>query len=364
VAGDGGIFSYGDARFYGSTGARRLNSPITGMLASPTGRGYLLVAGDGGVFTFGDAAFRGAGVGGGNVVGIARTTDGYRLATRAGTTVAFPRVGCTIFPADNPWNIDISRAPLHPRSAAWVASIGTATKVHPDVGSVYGIPYVEVGAGQPRVPVSFDDAGESDPGPYPIPPSAPVEGGSDRHVLVLDRDGCRLWELFDASTSDGGASWHAGSGASWDLRSNALRPDGWTSADAAGLPILPGLIRYDEVAAGHIDHALRFTARRTQRGYIHPATHFASSITDPDVPPMGARFRLRAGYDCSRFSSEAKVVCTALKTYGMFLADNGSDWYVTGAPDARWVDEHLDDLKQIPGAAFDAVETGPVRTGP
>jgi hypothetical protein len=271
--------------------------------------------------------------------------------------------GCTIFPADNPWNRDISGAPLHGRSAAWVASIGTGGNVHPDVGTAYGIPYVEVRASQPRVPVTFQYADESDPGPYPIPPDAPVEGGSDRHVLVLDRESCRLWELFDASTADGGRSWHAGSGATWDLRSNALRPDGWTSADAAGLPILPGLIRYDEVAAGHIDHALRFTARRTQRGFIHPATHFASSITDPNVPPMGARFRLKAGYDCSPLSRTAQVVCAALKRFGMLLADNGSDWFITGAPDRRWDDDALNDLKRIPGSAFEAVDSGPVITG-
>jgi hypothetical protein len=265
---------------------------------------------------------------------------------------------CRLFPADNPWNQDISGAPLDARSDAWVASIGAGANVHPDVGRIYGIPYVEVAADQPRVPVSFDYADESDPGPYPVPPDAPVEGGGDRHVLVLDRQSCRLWELYAASTSDGGRSWHAGSGATWDLRSNALRPDGRTSADAAGLPILPGLIRYDEVAAGHIGHALRFTAQRTQRGYIHPATHFASSITDPDVPPMGARFRLKAGYDCGPLSVEAQVVCAALKRYGMFLADNGSNWFITGAPDPRWNDAGLDALKRIPGSAFEAVSTG------
>jgi hypothetical protein len=228
--------------------------------------------------------------------------------------------------------------------------------VHPDVGRQYGIPYVEVPATQPRVPVSFDYADESDPGPYPIPPNAPVEEGSDRHVLVLDRQACRLWELFDASTPDSGRSWHAGSGATWDLRSNALRPDGWTSADAAGLPILPGLVRYDEVATGHIDHALRFTARRTQRAFLHPATHFASSITDPDVPPMGARFRLRGNYDCNQFAPTGRVVCVALQRYGMLLADNGSDWFITGAPDPRWDDEALNQLKRIPGSAFEAVD--------
>jgi hypothetical protein len=271
--------------------------------------------------------------------------------------------GCTLFPADNPWNTDASSLPVHARSDAWVASIGTAVNVHPDVGTEYGIPYVEVPGSQPRVPLTFEYADESDPGPYPIPPDAPIEGGSDRHVLVLDRQSCRLWELFDASTSDGGRSWHAGSGATWDLRSNALRPDGWTSADAAGLPILPGLIRYDEVAAGHIDHALRFTAQRTQRGYVHPATHHASSITDPNAPPMGARFRLKASYDCSPLRRSARVVCEALKRYGMLLADNGSNWFVTGAPDSRWNDDELNDLKRIPGSAFEAVETGPVVTG-
>jgi hypothetical protein len=258
----------------------------------------------------------------------------------------------------------VSTAPVHARSDAFIASIGATAPVHPDVGTIYGIPYVEVGAAQPRVPVSFDYADESDRGPYPIPPSAPVEGGSDRHVLVLDRESCRLWELFDASTPDGGRSWHAGSGATWDLRSNALRPDGWTSADAAGLPILPGLLRYDEVAAGHIDHALRFTVRRTQRAFIHPATHVASSITDPNVPPMGLRVRMKAGYDCSRLSRTAQVVCAALKRYGMLVADNGSDWFITGAPDRRWDDEALNDLETIPGGAFEALETGPVITRP
>jgi hypothetical protein len=274
-----------------------------------------------------------------------------------------PASGCRVFPGDNPWNTDVSRAPVSARSDAYLASIGVAGHLHPDVGTTYGIPYVEIGAAQPSVPVSFDYADESDPGPYPIPANAPVEGGSDRHVLVVDRERCRLWELFDASTADGGRSWHAGSGATWDLRSNALRPDGWTSADAAGLPIFPGLIRYDEVAAGRIDHALRFTVRRTQRAFVHPATHVASSITDPNVPPMGLRLRLKAGYDCSHLSAQVQVICAALKRYGMLVADNGSDWYVSGAPDRRWNDAALDDLKTIPGGAFEALETGPVVTG-
>jgi hypothetical protein len=277
---------------------------------------------------------------------------------------------CQVLPADNPWNTDVSTAPLHPRSAAFIDSIGRADHLHPDVGTFWdgapiGIPYVRVGAGQPKVPVTFFYADESDPGPYPIPPDAPIEGGSssdgDRHVIVVDDHACRLYELFDAHPVDGGRAWQAGSGAVFDLRTNALRPDGWTSADAAGLPIFPGLIRYDEVVEqGAIRHALRFTVSRTQRGYIHPATHFASSITDPDVPPMGLRLRMRASYSCASYSREVQVICAALKRYGMFVADNGSDWYLTGAHDPRWDDDALGDLKQIPGDAFEALDTGPV----
>jgi hypothetical protein len=242
-----------------------------------------------------------------------------------------------------------------------VSSIGASTNLHPDFGTPYGIPYVEVPAGQPGVSVTFDYDDESDHALYPIPRDAPVEDGSDSHVLVVSRSECKLYELY-AATQNGDGSWHAGSGAIFDLRSNALRPDGWTSADAAGLPIFPGLVRYDEVAAGHIDHALRFTVSETQRGYIHPATHFASSNTDPNVPPMGARFRLKAGYDCSWASAPVQVICAAMKRYGMLVADNGSDWYVTGAPDHRWDDGALEDVKRIPGSAFEAVDTGPVQT--
>jgi hypothetical protein len=292
------------------------------------------------------------------------------VAAVAPSTTPSPRPSCPIFPADNPWNQDVSARPLSARSGAWVASVGLTTGLHPDFGTVYegapiGIPYVEVPPGQARVPVRFEYADESDPGPYPIPADAPVEGGAgstgDRHVLALDRSECRLWELFDAHPVNGGQSWTAGSGATWDLRSNALRPAGWTSADAAGLPIFPGLVRYDEVAAGHIDHALRFTASRTQRGYITPATHFASSITDADVAPMGARFRLQSSFDCTRLRPQARVVCVALQRYGMLLADNGSNWYVSGSPDARWSDDELHDLGRVPGSAFEVVETGAVR---
>ncbi len=300
------------------------------------------------------------------------TTTTVKPTTTTTTSTTTPPAGgaCPTFPADNPWNTDISTYPVHSRSAAWVTSIGTTRRLHPDFGTFWegapiGIPFVHVGAGQPKVPVTFDYADESDPGPYPIPPNAPIEGGpsatGDRHVIVIDDAACRLYELFYAYPQGGGTSWDAGSGAIFDLRSNALRPDGWTSADAAGLPIYPGLVRYDEVVEeGVIDHALRFTISRSQRGYIHPATHFASSITDADVPPMGARFRLKQSYSCAAFSDEVKVICAALKRYGMIVADNGSNWYVSGQHDPRWDDDAIGDLKQIPGSAFEAVDTGPV----
>jgi len=270
-----------------------------------------------------------------------------------------------VLPASNPLNRDISRAPLDRNSAAYVASIGLAAHLHPDFGTPpsYGIPYTIVPVHQRKVPISFDAYGEeSDPGPYPVPPRAPVEGAGqpgDRHVLVLQRRSCRLYELFDARRS--GAGWTAGSGAVFNLRSNALRPEGWTSADAAGLPIMPLLVRYPEVAAGRIDHALRVTVPRTQRGYIRPATHVASSSSDPSLPPMGLRLRLRASFDLRGFHGQSLVVLRALKRYGLIVADNGSPWFITGAPDRRWNDEDLDQLKRVPGSAFEAVRTGPIR---
>ncbi|GEJ56585.1 hypothetical protein [Anaeromyxobacter diazotrophicus] len=267
---------------------------------------------------------------------------------------------CPIFPADNAWNTDISAAPLDPRSGAWVASVGSAAAFHPDFGSVYGIPYAAADASTPRFPVTFDYAGESDPGPYPIPPDVPVEQGSDAHVIVVDTASCTLYELFAAQP--GASAWHAGSGAIFDLRSNALRPAGWTSADAAGLPIFPGLARYEEAAAGEIRHALRFTAARTQMGYVDPARHAASNVTDPNVPPMGARARLKATVDLSAMMPQARVVARALQRYGMILADNGSSWYVTGAPDTRWDDGDLDALKKLRGSDFEFVLAGPVTT--
>jgi hypothetical protein len=275
------------------------------------------------------------------------------------------------FPADNPWNQDVSGAPVDPRSATLIAACGAAN-LHPDFGTVWngapnGIPYTVVGGNQARVPVEFDYDDESDPGPYPVPADAPVEGGpggsGDRHVLVLDRDAWRLYELFDAHPLDGGRRWRAGSGAIFDLASNALRPAGWTSADAAGLPIFPGLVRYDEaVERGEIQHALRFTCPRTRRAYVSPARHFASSSADPNLPPMGMRVRLRASFDVSTFPPEVRVILMAMKRYGMLLADNGSSWYVSGAPDPRWSDENLATLRRVPGSAFEVVQMGTIVT--
>ena len=292
------------------------------------------------------------------VVGVSSSGD---------TALAAGEPSCAVFPPDNPWNTDISAYPVHPNSDAFVNSVGRSDHLHPDFGTVWegapiGIPYVIVPGSQPKVPVSFDYADESDPGPYPVPPDAPIEGGpgsdGDRHVLVIDNDNCMLYEMFYAHPVNGGQSWTAGSGAVFNLNSNALRPDTWTSADAAGLPIFAGLVRYEEVVEqGVIDHALRFTVSTTQRAFIHPATHYASNNTDPNVPPMGLRFRMKASYSCGGFSGEVQVICAALKRYGMFVADNGSDWYITGAPDPRWSDDRLGDLKTIPGDAFEVVTT-------
>ena len=274
---------------------------------------------------------------------------------------------CPVFPKNNHWNRRVDRLPVHPNSGALVRSIGADETIHADFGSgLYegapiGIPYVTVAKNQPRVPVSFDYASESDRGPYPIPADVPIEGGrgadGDRHVIVVDRSRCRLFELFAAYPEQGGARWRAGSGAVWNLRSNRLRPRGWTSADAAGLPILPGLARYDEVKRGRIDHALRFTTSRTRQDFIYPARHFASDLTDPDLPAMGQRLRLKRGYDISSFPRQARVVLQALKRYGMILADNGSPWFVSGAPNPGWNNDALHSLHDVPGSAFEVVDT-------
>ena len=271
-----------------------------------------------------------------------------------------------LFPSDNPWNTAVDTLPVDPNSAAYLKSMGLTTGLHADFGTTWegvpnGIPYVTVPGDQKKVKVTFDYADESDPGPYPIPSDAPIEGGAgsdgDRHVLVVDTDNRMLYELYDAHPQSDG-TWKAGSGAVFDLTSNALRPAGWTSADAAGLPILPGLVRYDEtVTAGAILHALRFTVAHTQKAYLYPATHYASSSTDPDLPPMGLRVRLKAGYDISGFSPEVRVILQALKTYGMMVADNGSNWYVSGAPDPRWSDDDLHELGQVEGSDFEVVDS-------
>jgi hypothetical protein len=278
--------------------------------------------------------------------------------TATGTTLG----GCPVFPADNAWNTDISQAPVRAGSAATIAHFGG--NLHPDFGSnpSYGIPFVIVPADQAPVPVTFDAYGDqSDPGPYPIPLTAPIEAGSDAHVLALQQGACVLYELFAATADPTG--WTAASGARWDLRSNGLRPEGWTSADAAGLPILPGLLRYDEVASGQVTHAIRMTFAETYAGHIHPATHDASSNTDATLPPMGLRLRLRADFDLSPYTGAARVILVAMQRYGVIVADNGSNWFFGGATDPRWNDQDLDQLKGVPGAAFEAVESGPVITG-
>jgi hypothetical protein len=273
-----------------------------------------------------------------------------------------PLGSCPVFPPDNAWNRDVSGLPVHANSQRYIDTIvasGSNKFLHADFGGAgeYVIPYITVAGAQPAVPINYVAYGdESDPGPYPIPLGAPIEGGSDRHVLAVDRDNCKLYELFAAYPKLD--HWDASSGAVFDLRSNALRPDGWTSADAAGLPVFAGLVRYDEVARGHIDHALRFTVSQTQRGYIHPATHFASSSTNPDRPPMGLQLRLKASFNVSGYTGQARVVLDALEKYGMIVADNGSNWFITGAADTRWNDSDLNQLKTVPGSAFEVVDTG------
>jgi hypothetical protein len=272
---------------------------------------------------------------------------------------------CSVFPATNAWNARVDALPAVANSAQMIQSIGVGVGLHPDFGSgLYdgqpiGIPFDVVSKKTPRSKVSFDYADESDKVRYPIPATVHIEGGrksdGDRHALLLDKDACRLYELFALYPKAGG--WHAGSGAVWNLRSNALRPAGWTSADAAGLPIFPGLARYDEVARGVIDHALRFTASRTRQAYVYPARHYASSSDDPALPPMGLRVRLKAGVDISGFPKQTRIVLQALKTYGMILADNGSNWYVSGAPSPKWSNDDLHSIGRIHGSDFEVVDT-------
>jgi hypothetical protein len=280
-----------------------------------------------------------------------------------------PLNGRRPFPANNWWNTDITAEPVDPNSATLIASCGLRN-LHPDFGTTWngapnGIPYVLVGGTQKKRAVSFVYASESDPGPYPVPKNPPIEGGpngtGDRHVLVIDTLNWKLYELFDAHPVNGGATWLAGSGAIFDLNSNALRPKYWTSADAAGLPIFPGLVRYEEaVLRQSIPHALRFTCPRTRRAFIDPARHYASSDTSSALPPMGMRVRLKASFDVSTYPAEVRVILQAMKTYGMLMADNGSGWYVSGAPDPRWSDANLGTLKRVPSSAFEVVRMGTI----
>ncbi len=295
------------------------------------------------------------------------------LAFASATAGGRPPAGassCHLFPRSSPWNQRVDKLPVTRNSGAIVRSIGVDRSMHADFGSglweggPIGIPYTTVSAGQRRVPVSFEYADESDRGPYPIPADVPIEGGrqadGDRHVIVVDRARCRLYELYSAYPLDGGKRWRAGSGAIWNLRSNRMRPRGWTSADAAGLPILPGLARPEELRTGGIDHALRFTAPRTRRAFVYPARHYASNSTDPSLPAMGQRPRLRAGFRTGGFPRQARAVLRALKRYGMILADNGSPWYISGIPSPRWDNDDLDTLGRVRGSDFEVVDTAPL----
>jgi hypothetical protein len=273
--------------------------------------------------------------------------------------------GCPVFPADHIWNTRVDNLPVDANSTAYINTIGASRGLHMDFGSgtwegfPIGIPYVTVPGTQAKVNVDFDYADESDPGPYPIPPNPPVEGdpngNGDRHILIVDRDNCILYELYAAWHDSAG--WHAGSGAIYNLRDYALRHDTWTSADAAGLAILPGLVRYDEVASGEIKHAIRFTVQQTRNTYVWPARHKASDLTGSQYPPMGQRFRLKASYNISSFSHDAQVILQAMKTYGIILADNGSNWYFTGVPDERWNNDVLHEMDVVSGSDFEAVNS-------
>jgi hypothetical protein len=310
------------------------------------------------------------------------TAAGAILSSVSSAVGPYPSLGdCQVFPDppaslparapsqpnETAWNQDVSRAPVAHDSAATIAYIDAhgGGHIHPDFGSprAYGFPYAVVGRSQGRLPINYTAYGsESDRGPFPIPLSAPVEGGAhsdgDRHVLTVDRAGCVLYELYSAFPERGRhPHWNAGSGAEWNLRSAALRPDSWTSADAAGLPIFPGLVRYDEAASGQIEHAFRVTFDSTRDAWVPPASHCAGDTSNPNAPAMGTRLRLKAGYGLGRFSGPARAIAVALKRYGMIVADNGSNWYVSGSSDRRWDDENLDQLKSIPGTAFEVVRS-------
>lgn len=307
------------------------------------------------------------------LLGTGLTFGQVDISTKTGPFIE----GCRVLPSDNIWNVPVDDLPRDQASDAYVSVIGRDKNLHPDfgaglwppiTGAPMGIPFVTVPGSQTQVPISFRYPDESDPGPYPVPPDAPIEGGEssegDRHVIVLDRDNCVLYELYKANREDNGVRWNADSGAIFDLKSNTLRPQGWTSADAAGLPILPGLVRFDEVAAGEINHAIRFTVPQTRRAYVWPARHFASQLTGSQYPPMGQRFRLKASFEISGYHPQIQVILKALKKYGMILSDNGSSWYITGAPDDRWDNELLDQLKTVKGSDFEAVDVSSLMLDP
>jgi hypothetical protein len=285
-----------------------------------------------------------------------------------------PGTECPMMPADSYWHANVTALPVLGNSPQLVASIGTTRGMHADFGSglweggPIGIPFTTVPGTQPRVPITFGYDDESDPGPYPIPPEAPIEGGAgsegDRHVLVVDKAACVLYETYDSWPENGGTSWWAGSGAVWDLRSNDLRPAGWTSADAAGLPILPGLVHFDEVAAGNVQHAIRITAPVTRRQYLWPATHQAGATTNADAPAMGQWFRLRSTVNATEFPEEVRPIIRALQTHGAIIADNGSGWYLSGVPDDRWDNDALRSLRTITGADFEAVDASGLMVSP
>ncbi len=289
-------------------------------------------------------------------------TTGLLVVSVAGNAPArahaapVPSTACTVFPADNVWNTDISTLPVHASSAQWLASMSAATtKLHPDFGGPpYGFPHNVVDNTHATVSVSFDYASESDAGPYPVGADTLIESGSDRHALIINKGTCTLYELYALAGS--GSSWHAGSGAIFNLGSDALRPLTWTSADAAGLPIFPGLVRWDEVQAGAINHAIRFTAVQSDKSFLWPARHQAGSASNPALPPMGARFRLKAGYDITPFSAQGQVILRALQHYGLILADNGSNWFFSGTEDANWPDSLLSELKTVPASQFEAID--------
>jgi hypothetical protein len=344
----------------GDGGASTSSSGSSGGGSSGSSSGVSSGSGSGGA-TGGSGSTSGGGSGGSSGAGSSSSGSAPGLGA------------CSMFPADSPWNTridDPAKFPVHASSATFLASMSPTTHLHPDWGDWstdhYGIPWQTVPAGQAGVPMTFQNATQSDPGPYPFPQSALVEGGAnsggDMHVLVVDTGTCTLYETW--SSTYVGPGWNCGSGAKFDLKSNVLRPDGWTSADAAGLPILPGLVRLAEVNAGSIQHALRFTVSKTQQAYIHPATH-AAGQSDTSLPPMGLRMRLKASFDLSPFSGPARVVLVAMQQYGLILADNGSDWYVSGDSDDGWsalMDSMIQSLSQVHGSDFEAVETGPIST--